>query len=64
VRYHFIRDLVRDKYLDLRYIRSEDNYTDIMTKNVSKEIHERLFVSGVQDGYIDTKRENVGRTSE
>ena len=64
VRYHFIRDLVRDNFLDLRYVTSEDNYADIMTKNVSSEVYERLFLRGVQDGYIDTKRENVGRTSK
>ena len=63
VQYHFIRDLIRDKYLDLRYIKSENNYADIMTKTVSSEVHQRLFVRGVQDGYVDTKRENVGRTS-
>ena len=64
VRHHFIRDLVRDNFLDLRYVTSEDNYADIMTKNVSSEVYERLFLRGVQDGYIDTKRENVGRTSK
>ena len=64
VRYHFIRDLIRDKYLDLQYIKSEDNYADIMTKIMSSEIHQRLFVRGAQDGYVDTKRENVGRTSD
>ena len=34
VKYHFIRDLVADNYLDLRYVKSEDNYADLMTKNV------------------------------
>jgi hypothetical protein len=63
VKYHFIRDLVADNYLDLRYVRSEDNYADLMTKNVSNEVFERLFLRGVQLGTIVTKRENVGRTS-
>ena len=63
VKYHFIRDLVADKFLDIRYVRSEDNYADIMTKNVSNDIYERLYVRGIQIGNIVTKRENVGRTS-
>ena len=63
VKYHFIRDLVADNFLDIRYVRSEDNYADIMTKNVSNEIYERLFLRGLQVGNIVTKRENVGRTS-
>ena len=62
VKYHFIRDLVSDGYLDLRYVRSEENYADLMTKNVSNEIFERLFSRGVQVGNIVTRRENVGRT--
>ena len=54
--------MVQDKMLDIMYVRSEDNYADIMTKNVSVEIFNELFVQGVQAGLIDTKRENVGRT--
>ena len=34
-----------------------------MTKNVSNDIYERLYVRGIQIGNIVTKRENVGRTS-
>lgn len=32
VRYHFLRDLVKDGTLDLKYCRSEDQLADIMTK--------------------------------
>ena len=63
VKYHFIRDLVQENYLDIRYVRSEENYADVLTKNVSKEIHNRLFVEGIQNVNIVIKRENVGRTS-
>ena len=63
VKYHFIRDLVADNFLDIRYVKSEDNYADIMTKNVSNEVYERLFLRGLQVGNIVTKRENVGRMS-
>ena len=63
VKYHFIRDLVQENYLDIRYVRSEENYADVLTKNVGKEIHNRMFVEGIQNGNIVIKRENVGRTS-
>ena len=59
MRYHFIRDLVQEKMLNIVHVRSEENYADIMTKNVSVEIFNRLFVRGVQAGIIETKRENV-----
>ena len=45
--------------LELVHVQSEDNYADLMTKNVSKEILYKLFVSGIQVGVIETKRENV-----
>lgn len=64
VKYHFVRDLLKENFLELIYVRSEDNYADLMTKNVSKEILYKLFVSGIQVGVIETKRENVGRTSK
>ena len=36
VKYHFIRDLVQENYLEIRYVLSEENYTDVLTKNVSR----------------------------
>ena len=45
------------------YVKSEDNYADLMEKNISKDVNDRLFISGIQDGHIETKRENVGCTS-
>ena len=63
VKYHFVRDLIQNKYLDIMYVRSEDNYADLMTKNVNRETHERLFLEGIQKGVIEIRRENVGRTA-
>ena len=62
VRYHFIRDLIQDGYLNLQYVSTDNNYADFMTKNVSKDILRKLFSSGVQNGDIMIKRENVGRS--
>ena len=55
--------MIKDDYLDIVYVKSEDNYADLMTKNVSKDVYDRLFVSGIQDGHIKTKRENIRHTS-
>ncbi len=60
VKYHFSRELVENRYLDVRYVKSEKNYMDLTTKNVGNEILERLFTKGVQVGNIVTKRENFG----
>ena len=46
VKYHFIRDLVQDNYLDIRYVRSEEHYAGVLTKNVSEEIHNSQAVLG------------------
>ena len=62
VRYHFIRDMAQEKMLNIVYVRSEENYSGIMTKNVSVNIFNKLFVRGVETGIIETKRENVRRT--
>ena len=63
IKYHFIRELIGRNFLDIRYVRSEDNYADLTTKNVGNEIFDKLFNKGIQVGNIVTKRENVGRTS-
>ena len=63
IKYHFIRELIGRNFLDIRYVRSEDNYADITTKNVGNEIFDKLFTNGIQVGNIVTKRENVGRTA-
>ena len=34
--HHFMRDMAEDKDIDIQYIRSEDNPSDIMTRNTPK----------------------------
>ena len=39
--HHFLRDVVKDKDIAIKYIRSEENPEDIMTKNsLMKQIFE------------------------
>ena len=48
VRYHFIRDEIRSGKIELQYVPTEDNATDIFTKPVTKLKLERFktFISG------------------
>ena len=59
IQYHFIRDLVSGKFLDLHYMMSEDNYAEIMTENDSNKAHEHLFECGIQDKYINVRRGDI-----
>ena len=36
IRHRFLRDMVKEKDIDIQYIWSEDNPSDIMTKNTSE----------------------------
>ena len=40
IRQHFLRNLVEEKRLDIRFVRSEDNSSDITTKNTPQDLHE------------------------
>ena len=37
VRHHFIRNLAEKKIIEIRFIKSENNVTDILTKNVKEK---------------------------
>jgi hypothetical protein len=42
VRYHYLRDKVTDGSISFQYVRSEDNPSDLLTKNVKQQVHDRL----------------------
>ena len=41
VRYHFLRNKVEDGEIIFTYVRSENNPSDLLTKNVKQQIHDR-----------------------
>ena len=41
VRHHFIRELIKDKKIKVRYVKSENNLAVILTKNMKEEIFEK-----------------------
>ena len=51
IRAHFIRDLWSQGYLDIQFVCSEDNESDICTKNVTEEIL-NLFSPHIRNGTI------------
>ena len=40
-RYHWIRQFVDDKIVDVKYVKSEDNVSDICTKNLPTKLFEK-----------------------
>jgi hypothetical protein len=58
IKHHYMRDLLGDKRLDIRFMRSEDNSSDIFTKNTSRDLHE-THTTKIRDGTLDCWKEDV-----
>ena len=43
IRHHFLRDLVESQRLEVKPVRTNDNIADIMTKPLSKNVHNRFI---------------------
>ena len=43
IRYHFVRELVADMAISVVYIQTKRMIADLMTKAVSREVHETLI---------------------
>jgi hypothetical protein len=63
VRHHFLRDLWRKGELTVEYIRSDENVSDVMTKNVTEAIFAKL-VPSLLHGKLGCWREDVGNHVE
>ncbi|KRX26766.1 NADH dehydrogenase [ubiquinone] 1 beta subcomplex subunit 10 [Trichinella nelsoni] len=49
IRYHFIREAAERKYVELRYLPTEQMVADILTKGLFKPNHEKRFLVMVED---------------
>ena len=49
VKYHFIREHVMDGMVEIVFVQSEENDSDIFTKNVSKEVYTRHLEKFMMD---------------
>ena len=38
MRYHFVRNFIEDRTIKIKFVKSENNNSDIFTKNLSKEL--------------------------
>ena len=56
VRHHFIRNQVKKKIIEIRFVKSENNIADILTKNVKEEIFDK-YAKTINIGEVryDTK---------
>jgi hypothetical protein len=62
IRHHFMRDLQEKKDLDVRFKRSENNLADIMTKNITRDIHDKHSKS-IRKGTLEVWKEDVKQDS-
>jgi hypothetical protein len=58
IRHNFLRDLMQDKRIEVRFIRSENNSSDITTKNTSAPIH-NLHTEMIKEGKLKCWKEDV-----
>ena len=52
VKYHFTRDYIVDGVVMIKFVKSEENDSDIFTKNTSRETfhrHEEKFIASLHD---------------
>ena len=57
IRHHYLRELQGDR-LDVRFVRSEDNSSDIMTKNTARELFEK-HAKRIREGLLSCWKEDV-----
>jgi hypothetical protein len=58
VRHHFIRDLIKEKQLTIKFVKSEDNPADIMTKNTNRDLFQK-HSKNITHGTLPCWREDV-----
>jgi hypothetical protein len=62
IRHHFMRDLQDRKELDVSFKRSENNSADIMTKNTTKDIHDK-HIQNIRHGSLSLWKQDVKQDS-
>jgi hypothetical protein len=55
IKYHFIRDLIKDGTIKLNYVASKNNKADILTKALNRVKFKKLRIElGVKDGITNS----------
>jgi hypothetical protein len=58
IRQHFLSNLVEDKLLEVRFVKSENNSSDITTKNTPQDLHDK-HTTKLKQGRLDCWKEDV-----
>jgi hypothetical protein len=64
-RYHFVRELIEEGIIKIEFVKSENNDSDIFTKNLGKELfkkHSNKFMSIENDDARRTTRDGQSET--
>ena len=48
VHYHFVKEMIQRNELIVKFTRSENNFADVMTKNVKESIRDGLFLESAE----------------
>jgi hypothetical protein len=40
-RYHFVREFIEDGFINIEFVRSVENDSDLFTKNANQELYEK-----------------------
>jgi hypothetical protein len=62
IRHQYMRDLQDNKALDVRFKRSENNSANIMTKNTTREVHDK-HTQQIRNGTLPFWKEDVKKTA-
>ena len=55
IKYHFVRDLIKDRTIKLNYVTSKSNKADILTKALDRVKFEKLRIKlGVKDSITNS----------
>jgi hypothetical protein len=63
IKHHFIREMIEEKKVNIRFVGTEDNPADTLTKNVSEKIFNK-FCPDIMNGTLTCWREDVARYND
>ena len=55
IRYHFVQDLIEDGIIEISFVKSEENHSDIFTKNLGEELFKKHIANFMSTFRIDGK---------
>jgi hypothetical protein len=48
-RYHFVRELIKDGFIKIKFVRSNENDSDLFTKNINQELYAKHTMKFLED---------------